>query len=157
MIASVVQRDLDIDHLVASQNAALHRILNALIDRLDVLLGNRSALDVVAELVTLARLIRADANLGVTVVTRTTSLTDVLTLSFSVRANRLAICNLRFTDVRLNLILAHHAVDDDLKVQLAHTGDDRLAGVRIGVYAEGRIFLRQLGQRHTHLLLVSLG
>jgi len=60
-------------------------------------------------------------------------------------------------DVGLDLVLAHHAIDDDLKVQLAHTGDDGLARVRIGVDAEGWILLRELGQRHAHLLLVGLG
>ena len=42
-------------------------------------------------------------------------------------------------------------------MQLAHAGDDGLAGVDIGMHVEGRIFLRQLGQGHAHLLLVGFG
>ena len=98
----------------------------------------------------------ADADLGVAVVTRTAGLTDVLALRLGVRADRLAIGNLRLTDVGLDLVLTHHAVDDDLKVKLAHAGDDGLARIDIGVDIEGGIFLRQLGERHAHLLLVGL-
>ena len=70
---------------------------------------------------------------------------------------RLAIRHLRLADVGFDLVLAHHAVDDDLQMQLAHAADDGLARIRIGVHLEGGIFLRQLGQRHAHLLLVGLG
>ena len=50
-----------------------------------------------------------------------------------------------------------HAVDDDIEMQLAHAGNNGLTGFFIGVNTERRIFLRQLAQRNTHLLLVSLG
>jgi hypothetical protein len=40
--------------------------------------------------------------------------------------SRYATCGL--PDVGLDLELALHAVDDDLEVQLAHAGDDGLAG-----------------------------
>ena len=90
------------------------------------------------------------------VVARTAGLPDVLALSVRVRADRLAVSNLRLADVGLDLVLAHHAVDDDLEVQLAHAGDDRLPGVDVRVHVEGGIFLSQLGQRHAHLLLVGL-
>ncbi len=71
-------------------------------------------------------------------------------------ADRLAIRNLRLADVGLDLVLAHHAVDDDLQVQFAHAADDRLSAVRIGVHAERRIFLRQSRQSQAHLFLVAL-
>ena len=41
-------------------------------------------------------------------------------------ADRLAVGDLRLADVRVDLELAHEAVDDDLEVQLAHPGDERL-------------------------------
>ena len=53
--------------------------------------------------------------------------------------------------------LAHHAVDDDFEVQLAHAGDDGLAGFGIGVNLERGIFLGQLAERDAHLFLVGLG
>ncbi len=72
-------------------------------------------------------------------------------------ADGLAIRHLRLADVGLHAELAHHAVHDDLQVQLAHAADDGLAAVGIGVDLEGRIFLRQLGERHAQLFLVGLG
>ena len=58
--------------------------------------------------------------------------------------DRLAVGDLRLADVGADLELAHQAVDDDLEVQLAHAGDDRLAGLLVGADPEGRILLRQL-------------
>ncbi len=72
-------------------------------------------------------------------------------------ADGLAVSHLRLADVGFDLELALHAVDDDLEVQLAHAGDDGLAGFLVGVHAERRVFLRQLLQRDAHLLLVGLG
>ena len=92
-----------------------------------------------------------------TVVTRTTRLANVLALGFRARTDRLTVVHLRLADVRLDFVLAHHAVDDDLQVQLAHTADDRLTVGLVRTHAEGRILLRQLRQRQAHFLLVGLG
>ena len=59
------------------------------------------------------------------------------------RGDGLAVGDLRLADVGLDLELAHHAVDDDLQVQLAHPRDDGLAGLRVGLHAEGRILDRR--------------
>ena len=91
------------------------------------------------------------------VVTRTTGLTDVLAFRLCLLANSFAIGDLRLTNIGFDLVLTHHAVDDDFQMQLAHAADDGLAGVRIGMHLKGGIFLRQLGQRHAHLLLIRLG
>ena len=72
-------------------------------------------------------------------------------------ADGFAIRHLRFADVGAHPKLPHHTVHDDLKVKLTHTADDGLAGIRIGVNFERRIFLRQPGQRDAHLFLVALG
>src|SRR5690606_27088926 len=72
-------------------------------------------------------------------------------------ADRLAVGNLRLADVGLDVELALHAVNDDVQVQLAHAGDDGLAGFLVGTDAEGRVFLGQAAQGVAHLLLVGLG
>jgi len=84
-------------------------------------------------------------------------LANVFAFRLRMPADRLAICNLRLADVRLNLVLAHHAIDDDLQVQFAHTADNRLAAVGISVNLERGIFLSQPSQRHAHFFLVGLG
>ena len=157
MIAAVVERSLDVDHFVPGQNAAFHRFLDALVDRLNKFLRHRAAHDIVDKFVALARLVRFNTDFGVTVLAAATGLANVFTFRFSLLANRLAIRDLRLAHVGFYFVLAHHAVDDDFQVQLAHSADDGLSAVGIGVNLKSGIFLRQLGQRHAHLFLVSLG
>ena len=53
MVAAVVEAHRHIDHREARQNARIERLANALVDRLDELLGDGAALDVVDEFVAL--------------------------------------------------------------------------------------------------------
>src|SRR5437763_1697122 len=53
----------------------------------------------------------------------------------------LAVGDLRAADVRVDRELAQQPVDDDLEVELAHPGDQRLARLVVGSDAEGRILL----------------
>ena len=59
--------------------------------------------------------------------------------------------------VGLHLELAEQTVDDDLQVELAHAGDNGLAGLLVGPGTEGGVLFSQLYQRQAHLLLTSLG
>ena len=69
----------------------------------------------------------------------------------------LAVGNLGLTNVSVNLELTEQTVDDDLEVQLAHAGDDGLAGLVVGGHLEGRVLLGELGQSQGHLVLLGLG
>ena len=51
----------------------------------------------------------------------------------AVAANRLAVGDLGLADVGLDVVLAAHAVDQHLEVQLAHAGDLGLAGLLVGL------------------------
>src|ERR1700757_2671861 len=95
VVATVIQRHLDVDHLVAREHTTRHRLLNTLLDWLEVLLPNHAALDVVDELIALARLVRLNANLGVAVVTRATCLANILALGLGLAADGLAVVHLR--------------------------------------------------------------
>ena len=59
----------------------------------------------------------------------------------------LAVGDLRLADGGVDVELAEHAVDDDLEVELAHAGDDRLAGLLVGAHLEGRVLLGQRVER----------
>ena len=58
--------------------------------------------------------------------------------------------------MRVDVELAHHPVDEHLEVQLAHAGDDRLAGVVVGVHHEGRVLVGERVERLAELVLVVL-
>ena len=77
-------------------------------------------------------------------------------VALGLAADRLAVRDLRPADVGGDLELADHAVDDHVQVQLAHAGDERLAALRVGLDAEGRILLGQALQGDAHLVLVGL-
>ena len=93
-----------------------------------------------------------------TILTTTTRLLGMLAFNvFNGGTDSFTVGNLRLTYVGFYLELATHTVNDDVQVQLTHTGDDGLARFFVGPYAEGRIFLSQTAQSQAHLLLVSLG
>src|SRR5206468_3685157 len=106
---------------------------------------NRSAHDLVLEHEAFTLLRRLDVDHHVPVLTFTARLANEFPFDFlDALLDRLAISNLRTPDIRIDLELALHAVDDDLEVQFAHSGDDRLTGLLIGMNAERRILFRQL-------------
>ena len=51
--------------------------------------------------------------------------------------------------------LALQAVDDDLEVELAHAGDDRLGSLLVEADDEGRVFHRERVERDAELLVVA--
>src|SRR6185437_14492897 len=67
VVAAVVEEDLHILNRISRQDTALQGFLNALIDWLDVFLGNRTTHNLVDELVALAGLVWLEANFHVTI------------------------------------------------------------------------------------------
>src|SRR6185312_142786 len=128
VVAAVDELDANVDDGVAGEDAAAHRFADSLVDRLDVLLGDLASDDLVLEDVAGAGLLRVQVDDGVAVLPRAARLPDELALDLLGRlGDRLAVRDLRAADVRLDVELALQAVDDDLEVELAHAGDDRLA------------------------------
>ena len=143
---------------VAGQHAKLHSVLDARIHRRDVLLGDAATGDGVDELVARPRGQRLDLDDDLGVLARSTGLLLVRVLGLlHLAAQRLAVRHLGLADVRLDLELPAHAVDHHLEVKLAHAGDDRLAGLLVGVDAEGRVLFGEPLDRDAQLLLVGLG
>src|ERR671916_209799 len=161
VVLAVDQGGLDAHHRVAGEDAVLHGVLHALVDRGDVLPRDATTGDGVDELVgggVTADLQRLQRHLDLRELTGPTGLLLVgVVVLLDGLADRLAVGDLRLADVGLDLELAPHAVDEDLQVQLAHAGDDRLTGLLVEADLEGRVFLGQLLDGRAQLLLVALG
>src|SRR5215210_5811646 len=161
VVLAVQQRGLHADHGVAGEDAVLHGVLHALVDRGDVLLRDPATGDLVLELVgrrVAAHLERLEGDLHLRELAGATRLLLVrVVVALDGLADRLAVGHLRLADVRLDVELTPHAVDQDLQVQLAHAGDDRLTGLLVEADLERRVLLGQLLDGRAQLLLVALG
>ena len=80
----------------------------------------------------------------VTVLTTSTRLFCVLAIHIHSLCEGLLVSNLGSAHIGLYLELTKKTVNDDLKMQLAHTGDDGLASLFVGMNTEGGILLCQL-------------
>src|SRR5919112_271561 len=161
VVRAVEQDRLDADHRVAGEDAVLHRVLHALVDRRDVLPRDAATGDLVLELV--GRAVGRDregldADLDLGELARATGLLLVRVVrALDGLADRLAVGHLRLADVGLDVELAAHAVDQDLQVELAHAGDDGLTGLLVEADLERRVLLGELLDGRAQLLLVALG
>src|SRR5215207_5599519 len=92
----VDERDPNVDHGIAGEDARLHGFLDSKVDRRDVLLGDGAAGDPVEELVALARLGRLDIDVDVAVLAAAAGLPDEAALDLLDRfRDRLAVGDLR--------------------------------------------------------------
>src|SRR5215210_3877839 len=121
VIRAFDELDPDVDDGVAREDPGLHRLLDAEVDRRDVLARDLPADDLVDELVALARLGRARVDHRVAVLAAPAGLADELALDLlDGAAERLPVGDLRPADVGVDRELAQQPVDDDLEVELAH-------------------------------------
>src|SRR5690606_33235451 len=135
----------------------LEGLLDAGVDRGDVLLRDAAAGDLVDELVAAAGPGGLEVDLDLGELTRPAGLLLVgVDVAVDGLRDRLAVGDLRLADGGLYLELPQHAVDDHLEVELAHAGDDGLAGLLVGADLEGRVLLRQREEGLGHLVLVVL-
>lgn len=160
MSRAVQQRRLDPDQRVPGEDAELHGVLDSVVDARDVLPRHPTTGHLVDELVhhTVDNFQRLDADLDLGVLPGSTRLLLVreVVLQHGL-TDGLAVGHLRLADVRLDLELAAHAVHQDVQVELAHAGDDRLAGLVVLLDLEGGVLLGQLLDGDTELFLVTLG
>src|ERR1019366_10495006 len=133
---AVEQRDLHIHDRIAGNDAGAAGLDHTLLDRWNEFARYRSAGDAIDKLHALAGFTRFELEPHVTVLAAATGLLDVLALGLDLAADGLAVRDLRLADVGLDLELALHAIDDDLEMQLAHAGDQRLPPLLVGRHAK---------------------
>ncbi len=90
------------------------------------------------------------------VLTVTACLPCILGIGNSFFGDCFSVCDLGSANIGLDLELAQHTVDNNLKMKLAHASDDCLTCFGVGVVFESRVFLRELLQRDAHFLLACL-
>ena len=159
VVGAVVDVGMNADHRISAQLAGLHRFLNTCVDSRDVFLRNRSADHRALEGVQVlaVRIHRRKDNLAVSVLAAAAGLLGILVFLVDFFAECFLVGNLRCADIGLYVELAQKSVHDDLQMELAHTGNDRLARLRIGVLLECRIFFSKLSEGNTQLLLTGFG
>ena len=155
MVGTVVAVRLDAEHRISAEDTGLHRILDTGVNCRNILLRDGTADRGVDKLVSLLRvgIHRAEDNLAVTVLTGTTGLLLVFAVDVDFLGDGLLVGNLRRTYIGLDLELAEKTVYDDLQMELAHAGDQRLSGLLVGRHAERGILLSKLCQSLAHLVL----
>ena len=89
------------------------------------------------------------------ILTAAAGLFNQLADAVRVRGDRFAIGDLRLARVGVHFELAKHPVANDFQVQLAHPGDDGLAGVFVRINAESRVFFCEALQRSRHFFLIQ--
>src|SRR5690606_24851031 len=129
----------------------------AFLDGAEVFLRDDATDDLFLPYETGARLDRLDTQPDMTILATTTRLTHELAFLLDRLANRFTVRHLRRTNIRLDVELALHAINDDIQVQLAHTGNNGLSGLLVRTHAERRVLLGKTAKRKTHLFLVCLG
>ncbi len=157
MIGAEIHRRLDIHHGEARKRTGFKRLLDALFDGGDVFGGNHAALDLVDELEALAGLLRLELQAHMGVLTAAAGLLDVLVLMVDRRGNRFAVCDLRRTNVAIDVELAFQTVHDDFEVELAHAGDNRLGSLLVERDHEGGVFHRKSVESRAELFVVAAG
>ena len=154
MVRTEDERHPHVDHRVAGEHAALQRVLDAGVDRRDVLLRDHAAGDLVDELVAAAGAGGLEVDDDVAVLALAARLADVLHVHLlDGLGDRLAVGDLRLAGGGVDLELAEHPVDEHLEVELALAADDRLAGLVVGVDLERRVLVRQRGEGLAQLVL----
>ena len=109
---------------------ALEAGADALAQGLDVLARDRAALDVVDELVdAVLGLAHLEAHVRHGELTATTGLADVARLDLAGLGEHLLVGDLGAAGGHLAVVLLDDAADHHLEVQLAHAGDDEVAGL----------------------------
>ena len=157
---AVVDHDPQADHREPDQPPLGEHGAEALLDRGDELGRDRAAAHLVHELEVLVALGQGlDVAGHAAVLAGAAGLLLVRVVELGALRDRLAVGHLRRARLDLAAVLALHALDVDVEVQLAHAGDDGLAALGIHAGAERRVLAHEAAERlrQVVLRLVVLG
>ena len=152
----VDERDLDVDHRVPRQHALGHRLDDALLDRRDELLGDRSSEDLVLVDEAFPPRERLDLDLAHRVLPVAPALLHVPALRLRLGPDRLPVGDLRGLRLHLDAELRLEALHLHAEVCLTHPVDHRLVGLVVAGHAERRVLLAEARQAGGEPVLLTL-
>src|SRR5579885_2661211 len=155
MIRPIVESDDHVDHRISGDNAVLQCFADTVLDGFDIFLWHSAANNGIDKLKALATLVGCHFNPHITVLAVTAGLPDELALRLRFTGDGLTIGDLGTPNVCLYLELAKKAINDDLRVHLAHGWGDGLTRLGDGAQREGGVFFGQFVQRDSHLILIA--
>src|SRR5262245_16807231 len=156
MVAAVKQRNFDIYDRIACKRTTLSGLAHASLYCRNILLGNRSSLDRVDKLKSPARHLRLNTELNVSVLSASTCLADKFPFVFDRSTDRLLVRDLGLAHVSAHVKFSQQPINNNLQMELPHTGYDGLPCFFICAHAKRWIFRRQPLQRNTQFLLIGL-
>src|SRR3972149_2046039 len=156
MIRPVKQRYLDIYNRITGQNAGIQSLPYTFLNCRYIFPRDRPADNLIFKHKTFSGRLRLHRNPDVTVLTTPAGLPYIPTFTLNLAPYSLSVRNLRLAHIGINLEFSEHPVNNDLKMQLSHTGDYSLTCFLISLNPERRVFLSQLLQGHTHSFLICL-
>ncbi len=156
MVRTVYQIDVEVNGLVSCQNTALGSFFDTCFDCGNIFFRNTSSDCLIDKRKAFARFVWRNNDFTVTVLTFTARLS--LEESFGVDgvAYRFAVSNLRRAYVGFDLEFSLKSVNDYIQVQFAHTCNNRLTGLLVGISLEGRVFFCKFLQSKSHFFLSCL-
>ena len=154
MVRTEDQCRFDIDDRVTGDHTLVEGFSQTFDRRLDEFFGDGATSDSLIDLNTLTR-VRLHLEDDMTVLTVTARLFDVLTFAVCSGLDGLTIGDLRSTDFDSDAEIIFQTGDVDIELEFTDTGDDALSSLVISVVMEGRIFLSELDQSRSHLILIT--
>src|SRR5699024_2814782 len=120
-----------------------HRFANSLLNRWDVFARDNPTNNFVFKFETCAFFVWFKPDMNMTILSAATRLPDKLTFNFGALTEGFAISYLRITDVCFHFKFGFQAVNDNVKMEFSHSGDNCLTSLNIRLRLKRRIFFSQ--------------
>ena len=155
MIRAIVKSSFQTDHRVACKHALFNAVAQTLFNCGEEVLRHGAADNFLGEneIVALAGL---EADEHIAELTVSAGLLLVSALNLDLLADGLSVCDLRHAEIDLNAELVLELGNDNIKVLLAETGENLLAGLFVNDERNCRILFEEPEQARRDLLFVAL-
>src|SRR3989338_3782911 len=156
MIRPIKESNFHINHWVSAKNTPIHRLTDTFFNGGNELLWDNASPDLIKKFKALPALLGFNTKLHVPVLSAATRLLDVFSFCLGGFFDGFLICDLRPSDVRLNRKFPLHTVNNDLKVQFTHAGNNGIARFNVALNTKGWVFIGKTFKRNTHFFLIGL-